>query len=148
MDLAYPIITGGDGAAASGDATSAPHSPSHRDSGTVELLMGTQSRDEEVPPAQQTAEIAPYSDPVRVDALNLSPHPHPKRLQPPSTGRSRTPLEERAKFGLFRTKGHEALLIAMMGCDPEIKLIEWAYIMVLQLDPITEDEAIWRASYS
>ncbi|MFM7980637.1 MAG: hypothetical protein ACKPKO_15090, partial [Candidatus Fonsibacter sp.] len=57
-------------------------------------------------------------------------------------------MEERAKFGLFRTKGHEALLIAMMGCDPEIKLIEWADRMVLQLDPITEDETIWRASYS
>ncbi|MFM7987098.1 MAG: hypothetical protein ACKPKO_48085, partial [Candidatus Fonsibacter sp.] len=82
MDLAYPIVAGGDGAAASGEDPNAPHSPSHRDSGTVELLMGTQSRDEVVPPAQQTGEIAPYSDPVRVDVLNLSPHPHPKRQQP------------------------------------------------------------------
>ena len=81
-------------------------------------------------------------------ALNLSPHPHARRAVPPSTGRSRTPLERAHRFSTPRTKGHEALLIAMMGCDPDMQSIDWADRMIMQIDPVTEDELSWRASYT
>jgi hypothetical protein len=36
----------------------------------------------------------------------------------------------------------------MMGCDPDMQSIDWADRMIMQIDPVTEDELSWRASYT
>ena len=82
-------------------------------------------------------------------ALNLSPHPTGRKSAPPSTGRSRTPATQlRTQFDTPRTKAHEGLLLTMMGIDPDIKEVAWADRMLMQLEPYSQEEATWRASYS
>ena len=57
-------------------------------------------------------------------------------------------MERAHRFNTPRTKGHEALSIAMVGGDSDLQSIEWADRMVMQMDPVTDDEISWRASYT